>query len=196
MEKQKTVYCHFSFRRPKGKPYGLFATALYAGQDERILVAQKTRALPLWRNHQHITAIQAYEHALYCLWEWQAKLIEHGVTNILLVTDNSILAGWIADPNKNKEYASWMRKANAPYRAGGPRELCIIPGLCEPRRSEKSHKYCTEDRVINKLPKLDKHNISGYKLKVNDYKSVFDIVGEDKPEGMELPQVDLEDAGL
>ena len=27
--RNKTIYCHFSFRRPRGKPYGLFAVAFY-----------------------------------------------------------------------------------------------------------------------------------------------------------------------
>ena len=104
MAQQKFVYCHFSFRRPRGKKYGLFAVALYADSIGKRLVAAKTRAFLLWQNHQHITAIQAYEHAMYCLWEWQHKLQQHGVTNILLVTDNSTLAGWIMNPNKNKYY--------------------------------------------------------------------------------------------
>jgi len=91
----KTVYCHLSFRRPKGKNYGIFSAALYTEYDGKTLVARQTRAYELWENHQHVTAIQAYEHALNCIWEWQRQLREHGVREVILVTDNSILAGWI-----------------------------------------------------------------------------------------------------
>ncbi len=187
-QQQKIVYCHFSFRRPRGKPYGLFATALYADKEGKILVAAKTRAFLLWQDHQHITAIQSYEHALYCIWEWQAKLKQHGVTNILLVTDNSTLAGWILDPNKNKAYAGWMHKANSQFKAGAPKELWIVPGLCEPRNSEKSHKFCTEDKVVNKIPNVKSRNPSGYKLKIDNYSSALDIANEDKPEGADLAE--------
>lgn len=182
---QKIVYCHFSFRRPKDKHYGIFAVALYADKEGKRLVAAKTRAFTLWKNHQHVTAIQAYEHALYCIWEWQSKLLQYGVTNVMLVTDNSTLAGWIENPRKNKYYIPWMNKANSQYKAGGPKEIWIPIGLCEPRDSEKSHKFCTEDRICNKIPEIKPRNPSGYKLQIDNYKSVDDVLAEDKPEGIE-----------
>ncbi len=187
---QKVVYCHFSFRRPRDKEYGIFAVALYADPEGKRLVAAKTRAFTLWQDHQHITAIQAYEHALFCLWEWQAKLRQYKVTNIFLVTDNSTLAGWIDNPKKNKEYTKWMNRANDPYKVGGPKQLWLAPGLCKPRESEKSHKFCTEDKICNKRPETRPRNISGYKIKVGEYKSVLDIVQEDKPDGIDIPQAD------
>lgn len=188
MAQQKFVYCHFSFRRPRGKKYGLFAVALYADSIGKRLVAAKTRAFLLWQNHQHITAIQAYEHAMYSLWEWQHKLQQHGVTNILLVTDNSTLAGWIMNPNKNKYYTGWMNKANKQYKVGGPKEILIPIGICEPRDAEKSHKYCTEDRVINKIP-VEQTTATKYKIPIDKYSSVQDILNEDKPEGADLKTV-------
>lgn len=180
----KKVYCHFSFRRPKGKPFGIFAAALFADPEGKVLIAAKTRAYLLWYNQQYVTAIQAYEHALYCIWEWQHKLKQHGVTDVLLVTDNSALAGWIANPNKNKKYAGWMHKANSQYKVGGPKEIILNVGLCEPRVYEKSYKYCTLDKVCNKIPE-GKSGVKGYKLDVREYKSVLDIINEDKPEGVD-----------
>ena len=146
----KPVYCHFSFRRPKGDKVGIFATCLYADEAGRVSIARKVREFPLWENQQHVTAIQAYEHALLSIWEWQGKLLSHGVTDVILVTDNSILAGWIEEPKKNKEYTQWMQKAIASYRTGGAKEIMLNIALSEPRDSEKSYKYCRPELVENR----------------------------------------------
>ena len=115
----KIVYCHFSFRRPKDKPYGIFAAAIYADADGKQLIAEKTVALALWKDHQHVTAVQAYSNALESIWHWQARMKKYNVGTVMLVTDNSTLAGWILDPNKNKNYTAWMKKATTPYREIG-----------------------------------------------------------------------------
>lgn len=183
---KRFIYCHFSFRRPREKAYGLFAVALYSDFEGKRLIAQKTRAFKLWKNHQHITAIQAYEHAMYCLWEWQSKLKEHGITNILLVTDNSTLAGWILDPGKNKAYTPTMLRAMEAYKVGGPREIYLPVGLCEPRDAEKSHKFCREDLVVNKIPTDNDKSSSEYRLDISNskMKTALDIIMEDTPEGL------------
>ena len=192
---RKIVYCHFSFRRPKGKDYGIFAVALYADEEGKILIAQKTRAIKLWKNHQHITAIQAYENAMYTIWEWQYNLKNYNVTNVLLVTDNSTLAGWIIDPKKNKKYTDIMLKATYPYKVGSPREIGIAIGLCEPRDYEKSHKFCREELVVNKSVMNDTgtndnsnfnksvHNNFGIETS-DGIKTALDIVMENEPDGL------------
>lgn len=196
MATTKPVYCHFAFRRPRGKSYGIFACALYADYAGKRTVIHVTRAFKLWKDHQHITAIQAYEHAMYCLWTWQAKLKEHAVTNILLVTDNSTLAGWIENPRKNKQYAEWMAKANDPYRMGRPKEIYLPVGLCEVRDAEKSHKYCREELVVNKLPVETGKKAAGFKIDIGgEYKTAMEIAAEDIPDGVEDLEVDYTDAG-
>ena len=140
----KTVYCHFSFKRPKGKNYGLFAVAFYLDFDGKILTAQATRRYPLWENHQFITAIQAYEHALYSIYNWQGIMRNKGITRVMLVTDNSTLAGWIENPKKNKQYTTYMNRAVEQYKAGAPKEITMDVGLCEVRDYEKSYKFCKE----------------------------------------------------
>lgn len=145
----KPVYCHFSFRRPKGSSVGIFAACIFADEAGRVSVARKVREFPLWLNQQHVTAIQAYEHALLSIWEWQGKLLSHGVTDVILVTDNSILAGWIEEPKKNKEYIQWMQRAVSSYRTGGAKEIMLNIALAEPRASEKSYKYCRPELVEN-----------------------------------------------
>ena len=72
-----------------------------------------------------------------------------GITNVMLVTDNSTLASWIEDHNKNKFYKSYMDRAVEPYRSGAAKEITLGIGLCEARKYEKSYKYCREDKVIN-----------------------------------------------
>ncbi len=182
----KVVYCHFSFRRPKDKPYGIFAAAIYADVEGKQLVAEKTVALSLWKNHQHVTAIQAYSNALESIWYWQARMKKYNVGTVMLVTDNSTLAGWILDHNKNKNYTAWMKKATTPYRAGAKKEITLGVGLCEPRKAEKSHKFCKEELISNKRPTEINNNYSESRLKLQDeFKTVLDIVAEDKPMGLD-----------
>ncbi len=186
MASRKVVYCHFSFRRPRGRGTGIFSAALYTDIEGKCLVDVKVREKQLWENHQHITAIQAYENALRCIWEWQPVLIEHGVTNVLLVTDNSVLAGWIEDTRKNREYYNYMNKANSQYRVGAIRELVIGVGLCEPRKAEKSYKYCkdelvTERESVKRVGKALEHQVNKLSLDGMDYASVLDILDKANP---------------
>lgn len=155
-ETGRTVYCHFSFKRPKGKNYGLFAVAFYNDYEGKKLTAQATRKFELWQNHQFVTAIQSYEHALYSIYKWQGIMKANGITNVLLVTDNSTLAGWIENPKKNKQYTDYMNKAVEPYRAGGAKEITVGIGLCAVRDYEKSYKFCREDKVIDDTPVVRK----------------------------------------
>lgn len=162
--KGRTVYCHFSFKRPKGKDYGLFAVAFYTDFEGKKLTAQETRRLPLWKNQQFVTAIQAYENALYSIFHWQGQMRQAGITNVMLVTDNSTLAGWIQDPKKNKKYTEYMNRAVEKYRAGAVQEILLSIGLCEVRDYEKSYKFCREDKVINNNADIVKKTDSGIKV--------------------------------
>lgn len=157
----RTVYCHFSFKRPKGKNYGLFAVAFYNDYAGKQLTAQATRRLPLWKNQQFVTAVQSYEHALYSIYYWQGIMKKNGITNVMLVTDNSTLAGWIQDPKKNKKYTDYMNRAVEKYRAGAPQEIILSIGLCAVRDYEKSYKFCREDKVINDNTDIVKETKSG-----------------------------------
>lgn len=193
----KMAYCHFSFRRPRGDNYGIFAACIYADEAGKRLVCRKVREYPLWMDHQHVTAIQAYEHAMRCVWEWQGQLMAHKVTDIVLVTDNSILAGWILDHKKNKEFTSWLQKAVAPYRTGGARELMVNLGLAEPRASEKSYKYCKPELVENRSERRKSNQRSGrYKLDPSDVHvtMVADLVQDLEVKGAELPIASLKQA--
>ena len=187
---ERVVYCHFSFRRPKGKPYGIFASAIYSDEEGKQIIAERTLALALWKDHQHVTAIQAYSNALESVWHWQAKLKKYNVGTVMLVTDNSILAGWIINPNKNRQYTAWMKQAVTPYRVGAKKEITLGVGLCDPRDSEKSHKFCREDLICNKRPTEAKYEGSGLnKLELGgSFKTAFDVINEVKPEGLDLMQ--------
>lgn len=178
----KPVYCHFNFRRPKGRNEGIFAACLYADEEGKKYVTRKVRQFTLWENHQHVTAIQAYEHALRCIWEWQGKLIQHGVTDVVLVTDNSILAGWIENPKKNKDFTGWMKRAASPYRPTGAKEILLNVSLAAPRNSEKSYKFCRPELVENigdteyaqkSKFKIDPADLSGMGL-MTDLRSMAD----------------------
>ena len=162
--KNKEVYCHFSFKRPKGKNYGLFAVAFYLDYEGKILTAQATRRFPLWQDHQFVTAIQAYEHALYSIYLWQGIMKSKGISHVWLVTDNSTLAGWIENPKKNKAYTAYMNRAVEQYRAGAPKEITLSIGLLDVRDYEKSYKFCREDKVINDAQPIIKDSDTGVKV--------------------------------
>lgn len=160
----KEVYCHFSFKRPKGKDYGLFAVAFYLDFEGKVLTAQATRRFPLWKDHQFVTAIQAYEHALYSIYVWQGIMRSKGISHVWLLTDNSTLAGWIENPKKNKAYTEYMNRAVEQYRVGAPKEITLSIGLCEVRDYEKSYKFCREDKVINDGQTVIKETNTGRKV--------------------------------
>lgn len=187
-----TIYCHFSFRRPKNKPYGIFAVAFYRDFDGKKLITSVTRKYDLWEDHQFITAIQSYEHALQTISEMQGMMQEAGIKHVMLVTDNSILAGWIMNHKKNSQYTKYMDRAVQQYRAGAPREITLGIGLCEVRKAEKSYKYCQEARVSNDYrPAKTSNGQSAYKLDIGEYKSIDQILKEDpaKPEISGIKQV-------
>jgi len=187
----RTVYCHFSFKRPKGKDYGLFAVAFYDDKEGKKLTAQATRKFKLWEDQQFVTAIQAYEHALYSIYTWQGIMRKKGITNVLLVTDNSTLAGWIENPKKNKKYTAWMNKAVEQYRSGAPKEITLGIGLCDVRDYEKSYKYCKEDKVINNdEPVVVKEKNTGKRVINLDSTSItFKTINELQDENPNKPKV-------
>lgn len=182
-KKKKTIFCHFSFKRPKGKEYGIFAVAFYSDFDGKQFICNKVRKFKLWKNHQFVTAIQSYEHALLTIYELQGQMREANIGHVMLVTDNSTLAGWIENPKRNKDYMGWMEMAVRPFRVGSFKEIVIGVGLCEPRKSEKSYKFCKEEFVTNKY---EEENVKskpsvGYKMDIgDDYESVLDILAGDK----------------
>lgn len=181
-KQSRTIFCHFSFKRPKNQIYGLFAVAFYSDFEGKKLITNKTRKFDLWQDHQFITAIQAYEHALMTIYELQGYMRQAGINQVMLVTDNSTLAGWIDNPKKNKNYAEFMERAVKPYRAGSYKEIIIGVGLCAPRKAEKSYKYCKEELVSNTyIPEAKKREEAvGYKLDIGEYKSALDLLAEDK----------------
>lgn len=179
----KMIYCHFSFKRPKGKNYGLFAVAFYWDFPGKRCIMHTTKKFDLWQNQQFITAIQSYENALSVLHDYQGLMKKHNITQAMLVTDNSTLAGWIMNPKKNKDYTAYMERAVKQYRIGGAKELVIGIGLCEPRDAEKSYKYCKEELVDNeyKTEEEKKAPKEGYKINIveGQYKSILDIIQSD-----------------
>lgn len=181
-----TVYCHFSFRRPRGKKYGLFAVAIYWDKRGKKLAAQATRRYELWEDQQFITAIQSYEHALYSIYTWQGIMHSKGISNVMLVTDNSTLAGWIEDPKKNKHYSDYMERAVKEYRVGAPKEITLSIGLCDVLDYEKSYKYCKEDKVINQVigSKVDGKRVMNIDSLNVKYNNIYDMERDNinKPE--------------
>ena len=142
----KTIYCHFSFRKPAGqKEYGRFAVAyIYNGK----VIEHETVKLPLWDESQYVTYAQSYQAALDNIYRWQEHLERNNITKVILVTDNSTLAKWISG-RVNKAYASDMEKAVKNYRAGAPKEIRVQVGLAYMDGEGRSRKYRKEEYVAN-----------------------------------------------
>lgn len=184
------VYVHFSFKRPKGAKYGLFAVAMYADKEYKRLMGSETRAFKLWvaDGGQYATAIQALEHALYSIWRVQKQMMENKVNKVYLVTDNSILANWVLEPHKNKKYADIMDRAIRHYLPGMAKEIMLPIGLVDVVDAEKAYKFCRADLVINKeflraqgLKEKGVHKTRNV-IEVEDRRSILDIVQEDSIE--------------
>lgn len=192
MNQDITIYCHFSFKRPnKGmEGYGLFAVAFYKDYEGKDVICHTTRKAKLWQNHQFVTAIQSYENALRVISELQGAMKKNHINQVMLVTDNSTLAGWIENPKKNKRYTDYMNKAVASYRAGAPKEIILGMGLCEVREYEKSYKYCNEKYIKEaETPKTIKNaegkRVINIEATGEQYKTVSDMLKEDN----KMPEV-------
>lgn len=192
-KKGVTIYCHFSFKRTKSHPgKAFFATAFYLDFEGKKLLEKKVVLKNLWEDHQFISAIQSYENALRQIAEWQGAMMSKGVDTVLLVTDNSTLAGWIEQPSKNKKYTPYMNKAVEKYRVGAPREVVLQIGLCEPRDYEKSYKYC-QDRYVdtskaNKMKKEKGKNVMSFNKEDSTYQTITDIIDND----ISVPEIVLD----
>ena len=173
------IYCHFSFKRPKDKDYGIFAVAYYADELGKKLIKKEVNKRELWADQQFISAIQAYNNCLDSIFKNQANMMKAGIDQVILVTDNSTLCKWILKPDKNKDYAEYMERAVHRYRVGGANEIKMSVGLYKALDYEKSYKFCKEQNIVE-----DKRVIkcgSHYKLDIgSDYKSVLDIVKSDE----------------
>lgn len=190
----RTIYCHFSFKRPKGKDYGLFAVAFYNDFEGKKVVTHTTKRLSLWKDHQFVTGIQAYENALASIYRYQGDMKRAGISRVLLVTDNSTLAGWIDDPKKNKNYTEYMQLAVKNYRVGAPKEIILDVGLCEVRDYEKSYKYCKEEFVVNdKAPAVEKKSNGRYVIDLEasnmSYSTITDVI-KSSPMSVEIEGMD------
>ena len=180
-----TVYCHFSFKRPnKGADgYGLFAVAFYRDAEGKKVICHSTKQMNLWENHQFITAIQSYENVLRVISDMQGDMIKNGIRRVILVTDNSTLAGWIMNPKKNKAYTAYMNRALEKYRVGSPRELLVDVELDEVRDYEKSYKYCKEQYVTKAedssvIKKEDGRSVINIDIVRGGYKTISQMLAE------------------
>lgn len=182
MTSDKEIYCHFAFRHPKGLEYAIFAAVLYAEKAAKTLITAKTSAYIPWDKNQYVKALQAYEHALDCIWLWQSKLKKHKITQVYLVTSNKNLVKWLSDPKGYKKYNKWLEQIAKQYGLGGSKEITIPIGLCV--LPEKAQKFCTQDKISNKIPKTDK-KIDGYRLAIQSHKNIIDILKEEKPKGID-----------
>ena len=144
----RPVYCHFSFRRLKGKEYSIFACACYGDKESKELLEKNVEIHKLWLDHQHVTAVQSYWFALKCLYDWQNKFLDLGITNILLVCNNSNLVNAIAKPKKSGFVADYLEDVYRHY-VNGDKSFELPIGICEAVTRDKSVKFCREDLVTN-----------------------------------------------
>lgn len=186
---RKACYCHFSFRRKKGTDYAYFAVAFYKDAEGKEQIGHVTVKNTIWENNQFVTAIQAYENALRVISELQVAMKNGGYTNVMLVTDNSILANWIYEISPRHQFYDYMMRAVANYRCGAPREIKLSVGLAEPRDRELSYKYCAEKYVIEDKgikTKKSSDGASRIDLGDTDVVKITDLVEDDIVTGAEI----------
>lgn len=183
----KVIYCHFYARRPKNKDYGMFAVACYADYEGKKLLSREVKAVKLWDESQHVTAIQSYEYALGYIFSVQGILKAGGVTNVVLVTNNTTLVNWIQRKGRNAYYSRWVEKAVSKYRIGGKKEIILSVGLCVYTLTDKVKKFCTPrfvenmEEYQNSLNKSDKSD--KYEFDVGtEFKTAFDDLEDISPE--------------
>ena len=75
-------------------------------------------------------------------------MIEAGVTNVLLVCNNSNLVNLIASPKKNGLVAAYLEDAYMSYMNGN--KVFELPiGICEAVSRDGSIRFCKEELVTN-----------------------------------------------
>lgn len=180
----KDVYCHFSFRRMKDTDYGIFAVAFYLDYDGTNYLGRSVKVEKLWENHQYITSAQSMRFALQCIYEIQNALINKGVKNVYLVTDNTTLASWVTSNKKSQMAKVQMARVWQDFRAHEKKELTINVGLAKVRKTEKSYKYCKLENAENKHELEEAQEVREVKYKVdlgNNHRSILDMLEEEVP---------------
>lgn len=189
----KTIYLHFSFRRPNNKTYGMFSVACFADNEASKLITKEITANILWEDSQHMAAIQSYHNALDYIYRHQAEMINAGISNVMLVTNNSTLVKWIMNEGRNIYYLNWIDKATRQFRFGQNKEIILGVGLLNARDNEKSKQYCNIKNVrnideitqeIEGMGKKKKYKLDlgcGDNVKV---RTIYDIIAESEPEGI------------
>lgn len=187
----KVVYLHFSSRRPNNEAFGMFSVACYADYEAKKLLTKEVTALELWDDSQHISAIQSYYNALDYIYRHQAEMQRVGITNVMLVTNNSTLVKWILNEGRNKYYIHWVDFATKQFRFGQKKEIVLGVGLLNARDTEKSKQYCLLKNVRNMDEITQELETKGkkkkYQLEFNQeqhtkFKTIYDILAEDEPE--------------
>lgn len=172
----KTVYCHFGSLSPKNEKYGLFSCIISSDKYGYNIVARKVMAIALWEQQQYVTYCQSFWYALRCIWEWQGKMINCNIQNILLVTNKSVLVKWIENPLKSR-YKKYMHRAYNDFKVGGKTEILISIGLMKPM-AERATKYCKMEFVDNpeEIKRLrgsiGKNTIHKLNIEMSDTKSI------------------------
>ena len=146
----KTIFLSFSYRKPKDKPYGFFASACYNDPNCDSLITKEVMARKMWEDDsQHISAIQSYYEALCYIYRHQREMMDNGITNVVLVTGNYALTNWVLGRGRNKEYINYTNRVCSPFRFGASKEIVIGVGLMGAVEHEKTKKYCRANLAKN-----------------------------------------------
>lgn len=194
----KTIFLHFSSRRPNGKQFGMFSVACYADYNAKKLLTKEVTAMELWDDSQHISSIQSYYNALDYIYRHQAEMQAVGIGNVMLVTNNSTLVKWILNEGRNKYYMNWVDFATKQFRFGQNKEIILGVGILNARETEKSKQYCILKNVRNLDEVTQEIETKGkkkkYKINVpvedaSKFKTIFDIMAENDPEVLGIDEV-------
>ena len=143
----KPVYIYFSFRHfQKSGDRMVVATAAYAEPEGKTLLGMKVVEVTPWSENNYVKVLQSYANALNYIYEKQETLKKNGYDQVVLMTSNKILYGWLIN-NECNSHHKWFKLANRPFRTGAKKELTISTGLGVLTDKDLAYKYCKLEMV-------------------------------------------------
>ena len=142
----KPIYVYFSFRHIKKVDRMIASVAMYLDPEGTKLLNVRVTELNPWDNNNYVKTIQSYANVLNVLYEKQAMLDAYGFDQVVLMTDNKVLHGWIANGSSHG-HAEWFKRANRPFRVGGEKEITVTVGLGMLASGNPAYKFCKPEYV-------------------------------------------------
>lgn len=142
----KPVYIYFSFRHFQEEDKMVVATSAYADPDGKKQLGMRVVEVKAWDSNNYVKILQSYANALNYIYDKQETLKKNGFDQVILMTSNKILHGWLVN-NECNNHRKWFKIANKSFRSGAKKEIEIAVGLGLLAKSDLAYKYCKLELV-------------------------------------------------